>query len=132
MMQENTYSFSKVVSLSFEKAIEKVTAELQKEGFGVLTVIDVKDTLKKKLNVEFRNYKILGACNPPAAYQALQEEEQIGLMLPCNVIVYENSEGQTTVAAVDPVASMQAINNPGLGEIAGNIQNKLRIVIARM
>jgi uncharacterized protein (DUF302 family) len=127
-----SYGFSKKVTLSYEKAIEKVTEELQKEGFGVLTEIDVKETLKKKLKVDFRKYKILGACNPPFAYQALQSEEQVGLMLPCNVIVYESDQGQTVVAAIDPLASMQAIQNPKLEKIAGEIQGKLKRVIDRV
>jgi len=127
-----SYGFSKKVTLSYEKAIEKVTEELKKEGFGVLTEIDVKETLKKKLEVEFRKYKILGACNPPFAYQALQSEEQIGLMLPCNVIVYESDQGQTMVAAIDPVASMLAVQNPKLEKIASEIQSRLKRVIDRI
>ena len=127
-----SYGFFKKVTLSYDKAIEKVTEELKKEGFGVLTEIDVKETLKKKLDVDFRKYKILGACNPPFAYQALQSEEQIGLMLPCNVIVYESDQGQTMVAAIDPVASMQAVQNPKLGKIASEIQSKLKRVIDRV
>jgi len=130
MKEENmSYSFSKKVVLSYEKTIEKVTEELKKEGFGVLTEIDVKETLKKKLNVDFKKYKILGACNPPYAHQALQNEEQIGLMLPCNVIVYETDDGQTVVAAIDPVASMQAVHNPKLEKIAVEVQSKLKKVI---
>jgi uncharacterized protein (DUF302 family) len=99
-MKITSYGFSKVVNLSYDKAIEKVTEELKKEGFGVLTEIDVKETLKKKLDVDFKPYKILGACNPPNAYKALQAEEQIGLMLPCNVIVYVNDNVETVVAAI--------------------------------
>lgn len=127
-----SYSFSKKVDLSYEQAIEKVKEELKKEGFGVLSEIDVKDVLKKKLDVEFKKYKILGACNPPFAYQALQSEEQIGLMLPCNLIVYEDEQGLITVAAIDPLASMQAINNPELLKIAGQVQQKLKKVIAQI
>ena len=127
-----SYGFSKKVTLSYEKAIEKVTEELKKEGFGVLTEIDVKETLKKKLDVDFKKYKILGACNPPFAYQALQSEEQIGLMLPCNVIVYESDQGQTMVAAIDPVASMLAVQNPKLEKIASEIQSRLKRVIDRI
>lgn len=127
-----SYSFSKKVNLSYEQAIEKTREELKKEGFGVLTEIDVRDVLKKKLNVEFKKYKILGACNPPFAYQALQSEEQIGLMLPCNLIVYEDDQGSITVAAIDPVASMHAIHNPDLIKIAGQIQQKLKKVIERI
>jgi uncharacterized protein (DUF302 family) len=127
-----SYSFSKKVDLSYENALEKITEELKKEGFGVLTEIDVKETLKKKLNVDYKKYKILGACNPPFAYQALQTEEQIGLMLPCNVIVYEADNGQTIVAAIDPVASMQAAQNSKLLKISTEVQNKLKKVIDRI
>jgi uncharacterized protein (DUF302 family) len=126
------YGFSKKVDLSYNDAIKKVTEELKKEGFGVLTEIDVKQTLKKKLDVDFKPYKILGACNPPSAYKALQHEEQIGLMLPCNVIVYVNDNGDTIVAAIDPIASMQAVNNPQLAEVAKAIQKKLKSVIDNM
>ena len=124
-----SYYFSKVLAGSFEEAIAKVSEELKKEGFGILTEIDVKETLKKKLNVDFKKYKILGACNPPFAYRALQAEDKIGAMLPCNVIVEETSDGQAEVSAVDPLASMQAIENPELMEIAGEIRNKLKNVI---
>ena len=127
-----SYYFSKTVELSFDDAIQKATEELKKEGFGVLTEIDVKATLKKKLDVEFRNYKILGACNPSFAYQALQSERMIGAMLPCNVIIQEAEDGRTEVAAIDPVASMQAIQNPNLGEIAGTVRSKLKSVIEHM
>ncbi len=128
-MQQTNYGFSKIVNLGYDKAIEKVTEELKKEGFGVLTEIDVKETLKKKLDVDFKPYKILGACNPPFAYKSLQVEEQIGLMLPCNVIVYVNDDGKTVVAAIDPIASMQAVKNESLGEVAVTIQSKLKNVI---
>ncbi len=123
------YYFSRTVTLSFEDAIEKVIAELKKEGFGVLTDIDVKQTLKKKLNVDFKKYRILGACNPPFAYKALQVEDKIGTMLPCNVIVQEINERQVELAAIDPVASMQAVANPGLKDIAEQVQGKLKKVI---
>lgn len=126
------YGFSKEVDLTYEEAIEKVTLELSKEGFGVLTEIDVKATLKKKLDVDFRPYKILGACNPPFAYKALQAEEQIGLMLPCNFIVYVNDENKTIVAAIDPIASMQAVQNESLGEVAQTVQQKIKNVIANV
>src|SRR5512138_202714 len=102
------YYNTKVVELSFDDAIAKVTEELKKEGFGVLTEIDVRETLKKKLNVDFRRYRILGACNPQFAYQALQAEDKIGTMLPCNIVVQETAVGDIEVSAVDPVASMQA------------------------
>lgn len=123
------YYFSKTVALSFAEAIDKVTEELKKEGFGILTDIDVKQTLKKKLDVDFPNYRILGACNPPFAYSALQKENKIGTMLPCNVIVQELEGGTVEVTAVDPVASMQAVQNPDLQEIAFQIREKLRKVI---
>jgi uncharacterized protein (DUF302 family) len=123
------YYFSKTVNLSFDDAIEKVMAELKKEGFGVLTDIDVKQTLKKKLDVDFKKYRILGACNPPFAYKALQVEDKIGTMLPCNVIVQEIDEGQVEVAAIDPVASMQAVANPALKDVAEKVQAKLKKVI---
>jgi uncharacterized protein (DUF302 family) len=126
------YYFTKTVSLSFDTAITRVTEELTKEGFGILTDIDVKATLKKKLDVEFRKYRILGACNPPFAYKALQAEDKIGTMLPCNVIVQEISDGQVEVTAIDPLASMQAVENPALKEIATEISNKLKIVINRV
>lgn len=128
-MEQTNYGFTKTVKLAYEEAIDKVTEELKKEGFGVLTEIDVKATLKKKLNVDFRPYKILGACNPPFAYKALQIEEQIGLMLPCNVIVYVNDKGETVVATINPIVSMQTVRNDNLGEIAETIQNKLKNVI---
>ena len=128
-MKHTDYAFTKIVALSYEQAIEKVSEELKNEGFGVLTEIDVKTTLKKKLDVDFKPYKILGACNPSLAYQALQSEEQIGLMLPCNVIVYVNASNQTVVAAVDPIASMQAIENDKLEEVAQVVQDKLKTVI---
>ena len=121
-----SYYFSKIIDLPFDKAIEKVTEALKKEGYGILTEIDVKATLKKKLDVDFRNYKILGACNPPFAYEALKAERMIGLMLPCNVIVQEAEENKTEVAAIDPIASMQAVNNFQLAQIANQVQGKLK------
>lgn len=123
-----SYYFSKKSALGFEETIEKVTEALKQEGFGILTEIDVKETLKKKLDVDFRPYKILGACNPPFAYQALQAEDKVGIMLPCNVIVQEKENG-VEIAVVDPVASMQAIENPKLGEIANEIRQRLHRVI---
>ena len=127
-----SYYFNKKVTLSFDDAIQKVTEELKKDGFGVLTEIDVKGTLKKKLDVDFKKYKILGACNPGFAYKALQDEDKIGVMLPCNVIVEENEDGSVEVSAVDPVASMQAIGNENLGKIAGEVRDKLRAVVERL
>ncbi|NOY13079.1 MAG: DUF302 domain-containing protein [Deltaproteobacteria bacterium] len=123
------YYYSKELPLSFDDAVTRVTAELKLEGFGVLTEIDVKQTLKNKLDVDFRKYRILGACNPTFAYRALQSEAHIGTMLPCNVIVQEYEDGRVEVAAVDPIASMQAIDNPALGDIATQIQGKLHKVI---
>jgi uncharacterized protein (DUF302 family) len=124
-----SYYFNKKIVGSFDDIIEKTMATLKEEGFGVLTDIDVKATLKKKLDVEFRNYRILGACNPPFAYKALQAEDKIGTMLPCNVIVQEASDGKIEIAAIDPFASMQAVDNPELGEIANQIREKLKNVI---
>jgi uncharacterized protein (DUF302 family) len=124
------YYFSKTLkNISFDEAIEKVTEALKEEGFGILTEIDVQATLKKKLDEDFRPYRILGACNPPAAHKALQAEDKIGTMLPCNVIVQQKTEGEVEVAAVDPVASMQAVQNDQLGTIATDIQQRLRQVI---
>ncbi|NGP88790.1 DUF302 domain-containing protein [Fodinibius halophilus] len=127
-----SYYYSTVIDLPFEEAIEKTTEELKKEGFGVLTEIDIKATLKKKLDVDFKKYQILGACNPPLAHKALTAEDHIGLMLPCNVIVQEHENGEVEVSAVDPVASMQAIENEGLGEVARNVQGLLQKVIDRL
>ncbi|MCL5268609.1 MAG: DUF302 domain-containing protein [Bacteroidetes bacterium] len=121
-----TYYFSKTKNASFEEAVEKVKDELKKEGFGILTEIDVKETLKKKLDVDFRKYRILGACNPPFAHKALMAEDKIGTMLPCNVVVQELSNGVVEIAAVDPVASMQAVGNSALEGVAKQIQAKLR------
>ena len=124
-----SYYFNKIVDMTFEEAVIKTTGALKAEGFGVLTEIDVKATMKKKLDMDFREYKILGACNPPFAYKALQAEDKIGTMLPCNIIVQELENGLVEVAAVDPVASMQAINNPDLAEVAAQVQLKLKTVV---
>jgi len=124
-----SYYFNKVVDMTFDEAINKVTEELKKEGFGVLTEIDVTAALKKKINVDFRKYRILGACNPSYAHKALLAEDKIGTMLPCNVVVQETEGGKVEIAAVNPVASMQAIENESLGEIAVTVQSKLRQVI---
>ena len=123
-----SYGFSKTVSVPYEQAIERVTEELKKEGFGVLTTIDVRDTLKKKLDVDFNKYIILGACNPPFAHKALVAEEQIGLLLPCNVIVYEKN-GRTTVAAFDPMTMATLVENEALKAIAEEVTARLRRVI---
>jgi uncharacterized protein (DUF302 family) len=124
-----SYYFNKKISGSFEEVLERITLLLIEEGFGILTEIDVQKTLKKKLDVDFKKYMILGTCNPPFAYKALQAEDKIGTMLPCNVVVQEISDGEIEVAAVDPVASMQAIENPGLYDIAIRIQDKLRSIV---
>lgn len=115
-------------NISFEEAIQKVTEALKDQGFGILTEIDVKETLKEKLDEDFRPYRILGACNPPFAHKALLAEDKIGAMLPCNVIVQQSDDG-VEVAAVDPVASMQAVDNKDLAEIAKEIQSRLKSVI---
>jgi uncharacterized protein (DUF302 family) len=124
-----SYYINKIIPTDFDSAIEKVTQNLKSEGFGVLTEIDVQETLKNKINVDFRKYKILGACNPPNAYKALSSEPYIGLMLPCNIVVQETVDGKIDVSAVDPQASMQAVNNPELAEVAGEIKTKLERVI---
>jgi uncharacterized protein (DUF302 family) len=123
------YYFSKILNVSFDEAVTTVTEELKREGFGILTDIDVQATLKKKLNADFKKYRILGACNPSFAFQALQAEDKIGTMLPCNVIVQEHAGGKVEVAAVDPVASMQAIENPQLKGIAEQVRSKLKKVV---
>lgn len=123
-----TYYIAKSVSGSFDEVIARVIEALSKEGFGVLTDIDVAATMKKKLDVAFRPYRILGACNPKMAHKALSAEDKIGVMLPCNVIVQQTDDG-VEVAAVDPVASMQAVANPGLAEIAGPVKAALTRVV---
>ena len=127
-----SYYFSKTVNDDFDVAIEKVTNELTKEGFGVLTEIDIQQTLKKKLNVDFRKYKILGACNPHFAYQALLAEDAIGTMLPCNIIVQEHENGEVEISAVDPVAYMMAVKNDALSSIAMEVKEKLGRVIDKL
>ena len=124
-----SYYFSKKVEGTFDDVYERTLAALKEEGFGVLTEIDVQATLKKKMDVDFRKYKILGACNPPFAYKALQAEDKIGAMLPCNVIVQELGEGEIEVAAIDPIASMQAVKNESLMPIALQVQEKMRSVV---
>ena len=124
-----SYYFTKTVTDNFDAAIASVTAELKKEGFGILTDIDIQATMKKKLDVDFKKYRILGACNPDFAYQALLAEDKIGTMLPCNVIVQEHENGQVEVSAVDPVASMMAIKNNELGSVAMEVREKLKKVI---
>lgn len=123
------YYFSTILKGDFDTVIEKTTESLQKEGFGVLTQIDIQDTLKKKLNVDLNKYKILGACNPQFAYKALQAENKVGTMLPCNIIVQELDDKTIEVAAVNPVQSMKAIQNPALESIANDVTEKLKNVI---
>lgn len=127
-----SYYFNKVLETSFDQAEQKVVEELKKEGFGVLTEIDVKATFKKKLDKDFKPYKILGACNPHFAYKALNAEDKIGLMLPCNVIIQELGPNKIEVAAIDPIASMQSVGNHSLGDIASEVQGKLKRVIQRI
>ena len=124
-----SYYFSKTLAVPFEEAEVRVIEELKKEGFGVLTQIDVKETIKKKLNEDFRKYKILGACNPPFAYKALQAEDKIGLLMPCNVVVQEIADNKVEVAAIDVEVSMRTVNNPGLHEIGKEVRLKLKKVI---
>ena len=124
-----SYHFSKRLDVPFDQAVSRVTEVLKREGFGLLTDIDVSATLKAKLGQDFRPYKILGACNPQLAHRALQLEDKIGTMLPCNVIVQQHADGAVEVSAVDPVASMQAIGNPGLAEVAKEVQARLKRVV---
>lgn len=129
-MIEERYFFKTVVDLPFQEAVEKVTEALAAEGFGILTEIDVRATLKKKIDVDFRNYVILGACNPPFAYQTLQVEEQIGLMLPCNVVVQDGGDGTSIVSALNPEVAMESVQNADLAPIAGEVTRKLKNVIS--
>jgi uncharacterized protein (DUF302 family) len=125
-----SYYFSATLPLGFDEAIARTTEALKDEGFGIITEIDVKETLKKKLGIDFRRYKILGACNPGLAHQALQIEDKVGTMLPCNVVVQEIGDGKVEVAAVDPLASMATIDNPKLQAVADGVREKLQKVIA--
>jgi len=124
-----TYHFSKKLDVPFDQAVSRVTEALKTEGFGLLTDIDVNATMKAKLGKEFRPYRILGACNPQLAYRALTLEDKIGTMLPCNVIVQQHTAGRVEVSAVDPVASMQAIDNPALADVANEVRARLKRVI---
>lgn len=135
LIQKNknmNYYFNKTINGTFEEVIDRVTQELKEEGFGILTEIDIKETLKKKLDVDFKKYRILGACNPPYAHRGLLAEDKIGTMLPCNVIVQEIEAGVIEVAAVNPMASMQAVENEKLNEIANEISSKLDNVIEKL
>ncbi len=123
------YYFAKTLQLKFDDAVRRTIDELKRQGFGIITEIDVKDTFKKKIDVEFRNYRILGACNPKLAHEALQIDDKVGTMLPCNVVVQDAGAGKTEVAAIDPVASMQAIDNPRLRQAAERVQEMLKKVV---
>jgi len=123
------YYFSKTLNVTFDEAVKLTTEALKSEGFGVISEINMHEKLKEKLGVDFKRYRILGACNPPLAYKALQAEEKIGTMLPCNVLVIEQGQNKIEIAAVNPVASMQAITNPALGDAALEVTNKLKKVI---
>ncbi len=127
-----SYYFTKETALGYEQALNKVQEELKKEGFGVITEIDVRETFKKKLNVDFRKYKILGACNPSFAHQALQGESRIGTMLPCNVIVQELEDGHIEVSAINPLESMKSVANPRLEQIGSQVAAKLKTVVERI
>jgi uncharacterized protein (DUF302 family) len=127
-----TYYFSATLPLSFDDAVRRTTEALKAEGFGIITEIDVKETLRKKLGIDFRGYTILGACNPTLAHKALQLEDKVGTMLPCNVVVQEIGDGRVEVAAVDPVASMAAIDNPRLKQLAADVRDKLKRVVASL
>lgn len=125
------YGFTRTVELPYETAVQRVTEELKNQGFGVLTTIDVKETLKQKLNVEFSRYVILGACNPPLAHRALEVEMNIGLLLPCNVIVYEK-EGKTVVGAFDPMMMVPLVGKPEMASIAADVKKRLEVVLAKI
>ena len=127
-----SYYFNKTIEMPFDEAVERVKAELKKDGFGVLTEIDVRKTLKEKMGVDFRPYRILGACNPPFAYKALMAEDKIGTMLPCSVIVQELAPGRVEVAAIDPLASMAAVKNEDLGAVGLEVREKLKAVVERL
>lgn len=127
-----SYYFSATLSLGFDDAVRRTTDALKAEGFGIITEIDVKETLRNKLGVDFRDYKILGACNPAFAHQALELEDKVGTMLPCNVVVQDIGDGRVEVAAVDPVASMAAIDNPELTAIAVAVRDRLKRVVASL
>ena len=127
-----SYYFAKTLPITFDEAVARTREALEQAGFGILTEIDVKETLHKKIGVDFPNYRILGACNPALAYEAIKFENKAGTMLPCNVVVRDAGNGQTEVAAIDPVASMQAINNPELKQVAAQVRAKLEKVIAAL
>ena len=124
-----SYNISKKVEGSFDDTVNKVTEELKKEGFGIISEIDLKEKFKEKLNVDFRNYKILGACNPALAFKAIQQEDKIGTMLPCNILIQEHENGEVEVSAINPLASIGAVNNESLQSIAAEVTSKLRVAI---
>ncbi len=132
MEEINQYAFTAVLNIPYEDAVSKVTEALKEEGFGVLTEINVKETLKKKLGVDFRKYVILGACNPPYAHRTLQVDLRVGLLLPCNVIVYETDDKKASVSAINPVSALEVIKNEGLRKIAEEVSGKLKKVIDRL
>ena len=127
-----TYYFAKTLAVGFDEALRRTVDALQQEGFGIITDIDVKETFKKKLRTDFRNYRILGACNPALAHEALQIEDKVGTMLPCNVVVQEIENGRTEIAAIDPVVSMQAIDNPRLKQAAEIVRGKLKMAVEHL
>lgn len=127
-----TYYFSAILPVGFDEAVRRTTEALRREGFGIISEIDVKQTLKSKIGVDFRSYRILGACHPKLAYEALQLEDKIGTMLPCNVVVQELAPGRVEVAAIDPVASMQAVENPALKQAAERVRTLLKHAVASL
>jgi len=132
MKEAKEYAFTTVLNISYEDAISKVTDALKEEGFGILTEIDVKATLKKKLDVDFRKYVILGACNPPYAYRTLKADLDVGLLLPCNVIVYETDDKKACISAINPISALEVIKNEELRKIAEEVTSKLRRVVDKV
>jgi uncharacterized protein (DUF302 family) len=131
-MNKTQYSIGIELQLDFDSAVERTVERLKDQGFGVLTEIDVKETLKQKLGVDFKNYRILGACNPPLAHKALSAEDEIGLLLPCNIVVYETSEGKVRVSAIDPVAAMSVVGSDAIRPVAEEVRRKLSTVISAL
>lgn len=127
-----TYDISKIVSMSFKDTVDRITSELQKEGFGIITEIDLKSKFREKLGKDFRNYKILGACNPKLAFEAIQKESHIGVMLPCNVLVQEHESGEVEVSAINPMQSIGVAGNPELTSLAEDVTNKLKSALEKI
>jgi uncharacterized protein (DUF302 family) len=127
-----SYYMTKTVAIPFDEALSKTIAELKREGFGIITEIDVTETLSKKLGVAFRKYRILGACNPQFAHRALQEEDKIGVLLPCNLVVQETTDGKTEISSINPAESMRGVANPRLADLAGSVQGALQRVLDRL